>query len=85
MANKRQHRCTQLITVRLWLETTEGDQAEVRGRVQHVLNGEARYFRMWQELTAVFEGILQELKEPYSVLGDTLMLVMQELPCPFDE
>jgi hypothetical protein len=44
--------CSQahLFTVRLWREDLGGDRWEWRGKVQHVLSGEAFYFREWQDL-----------------------------------
>ena len=59
MTDKRRHRRTHLFTVRLWLETTAGDRAELRGRVQHVLGGDVRYFRSWQALTNFLDETLR--------------------------
>lgn len=42
---------SQLFTVCLCLEPLGNEQFEVRGKVQHVLSGEARYFRDWDSLT----------------------------------
>ncbi|MEZ4658079.1 MAG: hypothetical protein R2911_10940 [Caldilineaceae bacterium] len=53
------------------METTSGDHAEVRGRVQHVVGGEVQYFRTWRESSHLFNGILQELEEFRSQLSDT--------------
>jgi hypothetical protein len=41
-----------LFTVRVWQEDRGDGQSEWRGRVQHLLSGEARYFRDWQTLVA---------------------------------
>lgn len=38
-----------LFTVRLWVEEIGPDQHEVRMQVKHVLSGETRSFRQWQE------------------------------------
>lgn len=71
MTDERQPRRTQLFTVRLWVEQIEPDRAEVRGRVQYVLSGDARYFRTWQELTNFFDLMLQEVEGPCGALdGD---------------
>ncbi len=43
---------SQLFTVRVWREDRGDGQSEWRGKVQHVLSGEARYFRDWQTLVA---------------------------------
>lgn len=39
------HSTTHLFTVRVWQETYDGDAAEVRFHVKHVLSGESRLFR----------------------------------------
>jgi len=41
-----------LFTVRIWREELGEDRVEWRGKVQHTLSGEARYFREWTELIA---------------------------------
>ena len=50
-----------LFTVRLWIEPLGDDQFEQRGRVQHVLSGERRYFRDWPTLVRYLERKLQGL------------------------
>jgi len=52
MTKDQTHHRTHLFTLRLWPETKGDDQVEWRGKVQHVLSGEARYFRRWSELRA---------------------------------
>jgi hypothetical protein len=39
-----------LFTVRVWREELEEGHFEWRGKVQHALSGETRYFRRWQDL-----------------------------------
>jgi hypothetical protein len=39
-----------LFTVRLWPEALGPGRVEWRGKVTHVLSGEARFFREWQAL-----------------------------------
>jgi hypothetical protein len=51
---------SQLFTVRVWLEELGEGRSEWRGKVQHVLSGEARYFRDWATLIAA----LQEMQRP---------------------
>ena len=46
-----------LFTVRLWPKELGEEQVEWRGKVQHVLSGEAHYFREWQELTAQLHSV----------------------------
>jgi hypothetical protein len=41
-----------LFTVRVWREELGEGRVEWRGKVQHALSGEARYFREWTELIA---------------------------------
>jgi hypothetical protein len=41
-----------LFTVRVWREELGAGCVEWRGKVQHALSGEARYFREWTELIA---------------------------------
>ena len=41
-----------LFTVRVWREELGDGHVEWRGKVQHALSGEARYFREWAELIA---------------------------------
>ena len=41
-----------LFTVRVWREELGDDHVEWRGKVQHALSSEARYFREWAELIA---------------------------------
>ena len=41
-----------LFTVRVWREELGEGRVEWRGKVQHALTGEARYFREWAELIA---------------------------------
>jgi hypothetical protein len=53
---------SELFTVRLWREQLN-DHWEWRGRVQHVMSGETRYFRDWQTLLA----FIQEPREQASV------------------
>jgi len=49
-----------LFTVRLWPEDLGAGQVQWRGQVQHVLSGEARYFRDWPELeTHLLAMVLQ--------------------------
>jgi len=41
---------SQLFTVRVWREELEEGRFEWRGKVQHALSGEARYFHRWEDL-----------------------------------
>lgn len=47
----QKHR-SQFFTVRVWQEDLGNGQGEWRGKVQHVLSGEASYFREWSTLIA---------------------------------
>lgn len=50
---------SQLFTVRLWQEDLGGGRSEWRGKVQHVLSGEARYFRDWATLIAALQEMFR--------------------------
>jgi hypothetical protein len=50
-----------LFTVRLWAEPVDDGGHEWRGRVQHVLSGERRYFRNWPALERYLMEKLKEL------------------------
>jgi hypothetical protein len=58
MIRSRQPHPSHLFTVRLWLEEAGGGQFEWRGKAQHVLNGEAIYFREWSSLSKFLLGCL---------------------------
>ena len=57
-------RRSELFTVRLWREELGDNQAEWRGKVQHVQKGEAYYFREWSMLVAAIRKMLQEPDSP---------------------
>jgi hypothetical protein len=50
-----------LFLVRLWLEDLGADQQEWRGRVQHILSGQVRYFREWTALETIFRNMASVL------------------------
>ena len=49
----------QLFTLRVWREDLGEGRSEWRGKVQHVLSGEARYFRDWATLIAALQEMLK--------------------------
>ncbi len=49
---------THMFTLRMWPEALGDGQIEWRGKVQHVLSGEARYFRDWDTLIAYLQDTL---------------------------
>ncbi|MFQ5343879.1 MAG: hypothetical protein ACE5F6_20235 [Anaerolineae bacterium] len=49
-----------LFTVRMWQEAMGAGQSEWRGRVQHVLSGETRYFRDWPALLTHVQAMLED-------------------------
>lgn len=61
MANDQEHYPSHLFTIRLWEEALGDDHQEYRGKVQHVVSGEARHFRDWTTLEAF---LLEKLKTP---------------------
>ena len=56
-----------LFTVRIWREELGEGHIEWRGKVQHALSGEARYFREWGELLA----FVQEQAEDRATTSNT--------------
>lgn len=53
---------SQLFTVRLWQEELGEGRSEWRGKVQHVLSGEARYFRDWATLIAALQEMFKTVE-----------------------
>ena len=51
-----------LFTLRLWLEDLGDGNADWRGKVLYVNNGEACYFRDWQTLEAFIERLFHKEK-----------------------
>jgi hypothetical protein len=60
MSESRQQRRSHLFTVRLWAEDIGEDQAEWRGKVQHVISGDTRYFRDWNNLIALLQMMVSQ-------------------------
>jgi len=52
------HSRSQLFTVRVWCEDLGEGNSEWRGKIQHVTNGEVRYFRGWQGLVACMQEMI---------------------------
>ncbi len=46
-----------LFTLRLWQEAVGDGESDWRGKIQHVISGEARYFRGWPALEAFLEEV----------------------------
>jgi hypothetical protein len=51
-----------LFMVRLWSEDLGSGRTDWRGKVQHVMSGEARYFRDWPTLEVFVEELLGRLE-----------------------
>jgi hypothetical protein len=49
---------SKLFTLRVWREDLGHGQAEWRGQLEHVLSGEAHYFRDWQTMLADLQDML---------------------------
>lgn len=49
-----------LFTLRLWRAEAGDGQTEWRGKLQHVLSGESRYFQNWPALVASLHAMLSE-------------------------
>jgi hypothetical protein len=60
MDTGRRYDRSHLFIVRLWREDLGEGQLEWRGKVQHVLSGEVRYFRDWPTLTALLLAMLAD-------------------------
>jgi len=58
MTQDQTHQRTHLFTLRLWAEALGDGQIEWRGKVQHVLSGQTRYFRDWDALIAYLQDML---------------------------
>jgi hypothetical protein len=65
MERERSQRSSDLFTVRLWQEELGNGQTELRGKVQHVSSGEARYFRDWPTLIAFLLALLSAPRSPH--------------------
>jgi hypothetical protein len=50
----------QLFTVRVWREDLGEGRTEWRGKVQHVLSGDTRYFRDWALLIVALQEMLTD-------------------------
>ncbi len=58
MTQDQTHQRTHLFTLRMWPEALGDRQIEWRGKVQHVLSGQTRYFRDWDTLIAYLQDML---------------------------
>ena len=52
-----------LFMVRVWSEDLGQGQTEWRGKIQHIGNGEVRYFRDWTTLTTFLPEMLHAAAE----------------------
>jgi hypothetical protein len=62
METGQPHYQSQLFTVRLWAEHLGDGRTEWRGQVQHVISGEAHYFREWPTLIAWLVAMLAPME-----------------------
>jgi hypothetical protein len=60
--NEVQHPQTHLFMVRVWVDNLGESKAEYRGKVQHVLSKEVRYFRGWPMLITVLHELINRLE-----------------------
>ena len=58
---------SQLFTVRVWVESTQDGNRQMRVQVKHVLSGTMRTFREWAQVVAFIEDRLQDQEEAQSV------------------
>jgi len=54
---------SQLFTVRVWVESTQDGNRQMRVQVKHVLSGATRTFREWSQVIAFIEKRLQDREE----------------------
>ena len=59
---EQQQHSSHLFTLRLWREELDSDETEWRGKVQHVMSGEVRYFRDWSTLIEFLLLVLSDSK-----------------------
>ncbi len=57
-----QQQSTELFVVRVWREPQSEGSFEWRGRVQHMVSGETRYFRDWQALVTFLDAMLSDMQ-----------------------
>ena len=69
MTNERSALSTpsHLFTVRVWREELGDGRFEWRGKAQHALSGEARYFRQWAELIAFVREQVEDTDQAHDV------------------
>lgn len=58
---------THLFTVRLWQTGPDHEKSQFRGKVQHVLSGEVRYFGDWRTLR---EFLVNQSREADALLPE---------------
>jgi hypothetical protein len=58
---------SQLFTLRVWSEETSEGHTEWRGRIQHVVGGETRYFHDWEAMMAF---LVETLEIPGAIEGN---------------
>ena len=61
MMQHQNEKRSQLFTLRVWSEETSEGHTEWRGRIQHVVGGETRYFHDWEAMMAF---LLETLEIP---------------------
>lgn len=57
-------------TLRLWRVEADSGRAEWRGKLQHVLSGESRYFQSWPALVTCLSALLSEQRREQRGAGD---------------
>lgn len=62
-------RASRLFTLRMWQEEADGEQAEWRGKVQALPEGEAYYFRDWSGLVGHLDAMLAAGRDPADDMG----------------
>lgn len=62
---------SQLFTVRVWVESKPGGDAQVRVEVKHVLSGATRSSREWSQVVAFIEDRLHDREADLTVEGNS--------------
>ena len=70
--SKVQHIRSHLFMVRMWLEDLGEGRTEWRGQVKHVVSGEVRYFREWNNLMTILQEMVVNPEEAAKDAGRTL-------------
>jgi hypothetical protein len=72
MSDRQRGHRTHLFTLRIWPEPLGDGRVEWRGKVQHVLSGEAHYFRDWPGLIDLMQQMGASIKKDSRARGEEI-------------